>query len=185
MTVKQIDGYKIRMNDCLGTGAYGSVYVGESDKTHKKVAIKVIQKNASTSFLIQSTPTSTSRTLSSNKSRSWNPSTTPTSSSSSMSWKAQKIITLSRKCAMAISPKSCPPKNKSIKKLRLTCWRKSAMVSWPWSEKVSFIEIWNPPISWSRITYWRLVILGLRRRSRIMCRSSRWLALRFTCHCKS
>ncbi len=50
MSVKQIDGYKIRMNECLGNGAYGSVYVGESDKTHKKVAIKVIQKNASTSF---------------------------------------------------------------------------------------------------------------------------------------
>jgi hypothetical protein len=30
---------------------------------------------------------------------------------------------------MAISPKSCHPKNKSIKRLRLTCWRKSAMVS--------------------------------------------------------
>lgn len=47
MSIKQIDGYKIRMNDCLGRGAYGSVYVGESDKTHKKVAIKIIQKDAS------------------------------------------------------------------------------------------------------------------------------------------
>jgi len=47
MSVKQIDGYKIRMNECLGKGAYGTVYIGESDKTHKKVAIKVIQKNAS------------------------------------------------------------------------------------------------------------------------------------------
>lgn len=47
MSVKQIDGYKIRMNECLGRGAYGSVYIGESDKTHKKVAIKVIQKDAS------------------------------------------------------------------------------------------------------------------------------------------
>ncbi len=50
MSVKQIDGYKIKMNECLGRGAYGSVYVGESDKTHKKVAIKVIQKNASKSY---------------------------------------------------------------------------------------------------------------------------------------
>ncbi len=50
MSVKQIDGYKIKMNECLGKGAYGSVFVGESDKTHKKVAIKVIQKNASKSY---------------------------------------------------------------------------------------------------------------------------------------
>ena len=50
MSVKQIDGYKIMMNECLGNGAYGSVYMGESDKNHKKVAIKVIKKNASTLF---------------------------------------------------------------------------------------------------------------------------------------
>lgn len=59
MTIKQIDGYKIRMDKCLGQGAYGSVYIGESDKTHKNVAIKVIQKNASTSLIIQSTLTTT------------------------------------------------------------------------------------------------------------------------------
>lgn len=47
MSVKQIDGYKIKMSECLGRGAYGSVYIGESDTTHKKVAIKVIQKDAS------------------------------------------------------------------------------------------------------------------------------------------
>lgn len=39
------------MNECLGKGSYGSVYVGESDATHKKVAIKVIPKDAST-FMI-------------------------------------------------------------------------------------------------------------------------------------
>lgn len=47
MSIKQIDGYKIRMNSCLGRGAYGSVYTGVSDTTHKEVAIKVIQKDAS------------------------------------------------------------------------------------------------------------------------------------------
>jgi hypothetical protein len=44
MSVKQIDGYKIRMNEILGKGSFGSVYVGEADKTHKKVAVKVINK---------------------------------------------------------------------------------------------------------------------------------------------
>lgn len=54
MSIKQIDGYKIKMNECLGKGSYGSVYVGESDTTHKKVAIKVIPKDASTFLIILS-----------------------------------------------------------------------------------------------------------------------------------
>ena len=44
MSIKQIDGYKIRMNDKLGTGSYGSVYKGESDVDHKTVAIKILSK---------------------------------------------------------------------------------------------------------------------------------------------
>ena len=48
MSIKQIDGYKIRMNEKLGTGSYGSVYRGETDTTHKMVAIKVLSKMSST-----------------------------------------------------------------------------------------------------------------------------------------
>ncbi len=32
-SMKQIDGYKIYMNQCIGKGSFGSVYVGVSDKT--------------------------------------------------------------------------------------------------------------------------------------------------------
>lgn len=42
MSVKQIDGYKIYMSEVLGTGSYGSVYVGKCDKNGDKVAIKVL-----------------------------------------------------------------------------------------------------------------------------------------------
>jgi len=35
MSLKQIDGYKIKMNCRMGQGAYGSVYKGISDTTHK------------------------------------------------------------------------------------------------------------------------------------------------------
>jgi hypothetical protein len=42
MSVKQIDGYKIYMGEVLGTGSYGSVYVGKCDKNGDKVAIKVL-----------------------------------------------------------------------------------------------------------------------------------------------
>lgn len=53
MSIKQIDGYKIKMNECLGRGSFGSVYVGVTDTNDKKVAIKVIPKDASI-FLINS-----------------------------------------------------------------------------------------------------------------------------------
>lgn len=52
MSVKQIDGYKIKMSNCLGRGAYGSVYKGVSDTTHKEVAIKIIQKDQSKFWVI-------------------------------------------------------------------------------------------------------------------------------------
>lgn len=43
-TIKQIDGYKIYMNELLGQGSYGAVYIGIADDTHKKVAIKILKK---------------------------------------------------------------------------------------------------------------------------------------------
>ena len=46
-SVKQIDGYKIHMNEMLGKGSYGAVYIGVADDTHKKVAIKVLKKSSS------------------------------------------------------------------------------------------------------------------------------------------
>lgn len=47
-TIKQIDGYKIYMNEMLGQGSYGAVYIGMADDTHKKVAIKILKKANST-----------------------------------------------------------------------------------------------------------------------------------------
>jgi serine/threonine protein kinase len=47
MSIKQIDGYKIKMNEKLGVGSYGTVYAGESDTTHKRVAIKILPKESS------------------------------------------------------------------------------------------------------------------------------------------
>jgi serine/threonine protein kinase len=42
--VKQIDGYKIFLNQLLGQGSFGDVYVGVSDKTQQKFAVKVLNK---------------------------------------------------------------------------------------------------------------------------------------------
>lgn len=47
-SVKQIDGYKIYMNQVLGKGSYGSVYKGISDKTKEPVAVKILSKSEST-----------------------------------------------------------------------------------------------------------------------------------------
>lgn len=54
MSVKQIDGYKIYMSELLGTGSYGSVYIGKSDKNGDKVAIKVLEKKNSNTYFINS-----------------------------------------------------------------------------------------------------------------------------------
>lgn len=59
MSIKQIDGYKIKMNSCLGRGSYGSVYLGVSDTTQKEVAIKVIPKDTSKYSLTQLTQMTT------------------------------------------------------------------------------------------------------------------------------
>jgi len=47
-SIKQIDGYKIYMNQVLGKGSYGSVYKGISDKTKEPVAVKILNKSEST-----------------------------------------------------------------------------------------------------------------------------------------
>jgi serine/threonine protein kinase len=43
-TIKQIDGYRIYLNQLLGKGTFGEVYIGISDKTSQKVAVKVLNK---------------------------------------------------------------------------------------------------------------------------------------------
>lgn len=83
MSTKQIDGYKIRMNEVLGRGSFGDVFVGVSDETQAKVAIKVLKKANSMRYIIQSTQTSTSRTRSSTKSKSCKQCGQKTSSASS------------------------------------------------------------------------------------------------------
>lgn len=45
--MKQIDGYKIYMNQLLGKGSFGGVYLGVSDTTGQKVAVKVLPKSNS------------------------------------------------------------------------------------------------------------------------------------------
>lgn len=45
--MKQIDGYKIYMNKLLGKGSFGAVYIGVSDKTQEKVAVKILSKSSS------------------------------------------------------------------------------------------------------------------------------------------
>lgn len=42
--VKTITGYNIFLDQMLGKGAFGEVFVGESQKTKQKVAIKALQK---------------------------------------------------------------------------------------------------------------------------------------------
>lgn len=46
--IKHIDGYDIHMKDVLGEGSFGKVYLGVSDRSHKKVAVKVLLKKNST-----------------------------------------------------------------------------------------------------------------------------------------
>ena len=52
--MKQIDGYKIYLNQIIGKGSYGAVYIGVSDKTNQKVAVKILSKSNSKLFIIQS-----------------------------------------------------------------------------------------------------------------------------------
>ena len=47
MSIKQIDGYKVYLSKKLGEGSYGAVYVGISDNTHEKVAVKILKKSSS------------------------------------------------------------------------------------------------------------------------------------------
>lgn len=50
---KKINNYTILMDNKLGEGAFGKVYVGEQDKTKLKVAIKVLEKKTGTLLPIQ------------------------------------------------------------------------------------------------------------------------------------
>lgn len=43
---KKITNYTILMDNKLGEGAFGKVYVGEQDHTKLKVAIKVLEKKS-------------------------------------------------------------------------------------------------------------------------------------------
>ena len=58
---KKITNYTIFMDNKLGEGAFGKVYVGEHDKTKLKVAVKVLEKKTGIPPLIQLTATSTSK----------------------------------------------------------------------------------------------------------------------------
>jgi serine/threonine protein kinase len=71
-TLKQIDGYKIFMGQKLGEGSYGIVYVGQSETTQEKVAVKILSKAKSNSPLTQLTLMLISKARCSPKSRSWN-----------------------------------------------------------------------------------------------------------------
>ncbi len=51
MSVKQIEGYTILMNKVLGKGSYGSVYIGKQDNTGQEVAVKILSKDSSKSFI--------------------------------------------------------------------------------------------------------------------------------------
>jgi serine/threonine protein kinase len=52
MQKKKIDNYSIFLNEKLGEGSYGSVYLGEKDKTKEKVAVKMLSKKKSIGILI-------------------------------------------------------------------------------------------------------------------------------------
>ena len=67
---KKITNYTILMDNKLGEGAFGKVYVGEQDATKLKVAVKVLEKKTGRLLFTQWTVTNTSRVLSSRKSRS-------------------------------------------------------------------------------------------------------------------
>lgn len=54
MPIKQIDGYKIYLDNKLGEGSYGAVYIGMSDDTHEKVAVKILKKSSSNYIFIPS-----------------------------------------------------------------------------------------------------------------------------------
>lgn len=51
MPRKKVNEYIIDLDSCLGEGAFGEVYKGIHEKTKKDVAIKVLSKKKSTSFL--------------------------------------------------------------------------------------------------------------------------------------
>ena len=68
--IKQIDGYKIFMNQMLGQGSYGAVYIGVSQKDDSKVAIKILKKSNSKQLIMKSILMIISRLRSSLKSKS-------------------------------------------------------------------------------------------------------------------
>jgi adenylate cyclase class IV len=51
-SIKQIDGYKIFLNELLGKGTFAEVYKGVNDKTEQKVAVKILNKLKSKSLPI-------------------------------------------------------------------------------------------------------------------------------------
>jgi serine/threonine protein kinase len=58
---KKIDNYLVFLDKKIGQGSFGSVYIGEQDKTGLKVAVKMLDKKISFDGFIQLIRTSTSR----------------------------------------------------------------------------------------------------------------------------
>lgn len=44
---KKIDNYLVFLDKKIGQGSFGSVYVGEQDKTNLRVAVKMLDKKLS------------------------------------------------------------------------------------------------------------------------------------------
>ena len=44
---KKIDNYLVFLDKKIGQGAFGSVYIGEQDKTGLKVAVKMLDRKTS------------------------------------------------------------------------------------------------------------------------------------------
>lgn len=48
MSIKQIDGYQIFMEQKCGQGSLSEIYLGKKDETDQKVAVKLVPKNSGT-----------------------------------------------------------------------------------------------------------------------------------------
>ena len=52
MSIKQIEGYTVYLSQILGRGSFGNVYKGYCDESKETVAVKIIAKDWSRSYLI-------------------------------------------------------------------------------------------------------------------------------------